>query len=131
MSVSVPSARPQRSGRTGPAGIDRPDAVTRILAGVNTAATAITQVHQVRRAVHRARRLRTDRDDPTRVLPVAPEIADLLPWPGGLRRGTTVAALGGTSLLLTLLGGAMRAGNAWAATVGAPDLGALAAAGYA
>jgi hypothetical protein len=57
---------------------------------------------------------------------VVPELAGLLPWPGGIRRGTTVAAVGCTSLLMTLLAGALRAGS-WAAVVGLPDFGALAA----
>lgn len=64
-----------------------------------------------------------------RVLPVAEPLAPLLPA-GGLRRGSTVAlppAPGATSLLLALLAEAS-AGGAWAAVVGRPDLGVVAAA---
>ncbi|SNY51263.1 hypothetical protein SAMN05421748_111231 [Paractinoplanes atraurantiacus] len=69
-----------------------------------------------------------------RMLPVAPELGNLLPG-RGLRRGSTVAvtagreatAGGGTSLLLALLAEASRAGS-WCAVVGVPSLGAIAAA---
>jgi hypothetical protein len=43
--------------------------------------------------------------DISRVLPCVPELSSLLPWPGGIRRGATVAAVGSTSMLMTLLGG--------------------------
>lgn len=62
------------------------------------------------------------------VLPVATEIADVLPW-RGLRRGATVAVLGSSSLLLTLLAGGMRNGG-WAAVVGLPALSPIAADEY-
>jgi hypothetical protein len=61
-----------------------------------------------------------------RVLPVRGELADLLPW-GGLRRGSTVSVRGSTSLLLTLLAAATGEG-CWAAVVGLPHIGVLAAA---
>lgn len=64
-----------------------------------------------------------------RVLPVVPPLAGLLPG-GGLRRGSTVAVaagVGSTSLLLALLTQASAAG-AWAAVVGRPELGLVAAA---
>ena len=64
--------------------------------------------------------------DRARVLPVHAELADLLPW-GGLRRGSTVAVRGSTALLLALLAEATANGS-WAAVVGMPDLGLLAAA---
>ncbi|WNV91905.1 hypothetical protein RM788_21630 [Umezawaea sp. Da 62-37] len=60
------------------------------------------------------------------VLPVRGELADLLPW-GGLRRGSTVSVRGSTSLLLALLSTATAEG-CWAAVVGVPHLGVLAAA---
>jgi hypothetical protein len=60
------------------------------------------------------------------VLPVAGPLAGVLPG-GGLRRGSTVAVCGSTSLLLALLAEASRAG-AWCALVGLPDLGIQAAA---
>ncbi|WP_196419964.1 hypothetical protein [Actinoplanes aureus] len=50
----------------------------------------------------------------------------LLPWPGGLRRGATVTAVGATSLLM-LLAGAMRNTGSWARVVGMPAFGLLAA----
>ncbi|WP_444662000.1 hypothetical protein ACT17Q_09090 [Cellulomonas sp. CW35] len=58
-------------------------------------------------------------------LPVPPAIAPLLP--DGLRRGATTAVLGSTSLALALLASASAAGS-WAAVVGQPALGLLAAA---
>jgi hypothetical protein len=60
------------------------------------------------------------------VLPVADPLAELLP-DGGLRRGSTVAVCGSTSLLLALLAEASGAGS-WCAVVGLPDLGVQAAA---
>jgi hypothetical protein len=61
-----------------------------------------------------------------RVLPVLPPLPDLLPG-GGLRRGTTVAVGGSTSLLLALMAGPSQAGS-WCAVVGLGSLGAVAAA---
>ncbi|MEV8437062.1 hypothetical protein AB0425_06790 [Actinosynnema sp. NPDC051121] len=63
---------------------------------------------------------------PARTLPVRGELAGLLPW-GGLRRGSTVSVRGSTSLLLTLMAAATGEG-CWAAVVGLPGCGALAAA---
>jgi hypothetical protein len=63
------------------------------------------------------------------MLPVVAPLAALLPG-GGLRRGTTVAlggATGAISLVLALLAEASATG-AWAAVVGRPDLGLVAAA---
>jgi hypothetical protein len=59
-------------------------------------------------------------------LPVAAPLAGLLPW-GGLRRGSTVAVGGSTSLVLAVLAEASRAGS-WCALVGLPGLGVQAAA---
>ena len=64
--------------------------------------------------------------DRARALPVHPELVDLFPW-GGLRRGSTVAVRGSTSLLLALLAESTAAGS-WAAVVGMPNLGVVAAA---
>ena len=58
-------------------------------------------------------------------LPVPAPLAEILP--DGLRRGATTAVLGSTSLVLTLLAHAC-AGGAWAAVVGQPTIGLLAAA---
>ncbi len=60
-----------------------------------------------------------------RVLPVSAALADLLPR-HGLRRGDTVSVTGSTSLLLALLAEATAQGS-WAAAVGLPRLGVLAA----
>jgi hypothetical protein len=68
---------------------------------------------------------RTDELAAQRVLPVLPELRDVLPG-GGLRRGTTIA-LTATSLLLALLAAASRRGS-WCAVVGLPTLGVGAAA---
>lgn len=58
-------------------------------------------------------------------LPVLPELAAVLPF-GGLRRGSTVSVRGSTSLLLALLAEATARGS-WAAVIGMPDLGVVAA----
>jgi hypothetical protein len=62
------------------------------------------------------------------VLPVLPSLASVLPW-AGLRRGATVAVTGpgATSLMLALVAAASTAGS-WAAAVGLPALGLVAAA---
>ncbi|HET7488555.1 MAG TPA: hypothetical protein VFJ85_11545 [Acidimicrobiales bacterium] len=61
-----------------------------------------------------------------RVLPVLPALAGLFPGEG-LRRGSTVAVAGATSLVLALLAGPSAAGS-WCAVVGLPTLGPAAAA---
>ena len=61
-----------------------------------------------------------------RLVPVVPALVPLLPHPG-LRRGSTVAVAGSTSLLLATLAGASSAGS-WCAVVGVPTLGLVAAA---
>jgi hypothetical protein len=61
-----------------------------------------------------------------RVVDVPDQLATLLPW-AGLRRGSVVGVHGCTSLLFALLSTASKAGM-WAAVVGRPDLGVLAAA---
>ncbi|MGH3762543.1 hypothetical protein [Actinophytocola sp.] len=61
-----------------------------------------------------------------RMLPVHTDLAGLFPW-GGLRRGSTVSVHGSTSLLLALLA-PPTASDSWAAVVGMPNLGVLAAA---
>lgn len=59
------------------------------------------------------------------VLPVRPDVAALLPA-GGLPLRSTVAVDGSSRLLLIMLAAATAAGS-WAAVVGLPDLGLLAA----
>lgn len=66
---------------------------------------------------------RAERAD--RQLPVAPELAGLLPT--GLRRGSVLSVQGSAGLLLALLADAS-AGGAWCALVGLPAIGVLAAA---
>lgn len=67
----------------------------------------------------------TDPTSGARVLPVAPEVAGLLPT-GGLDRGGTLVVGGSTALVLALLAEASRTGS-WVAMVGLPRVGVLAA----
>ncbi|MEV4411396.1 hypothetical protein [Catellatospora sp. NPDC049609] len=60
-------------------------------------------------------------------LPVHDALSGLLPWQGGLRRGSVVSVVGSTLLALALLGAASEQGS-WCAAVGMPDLGLIAAA---
>lgn len=69
----------------------------------------------------------TERDSVTgRLLPVRSELSAALPL-GGLRRGSTVSVRGSRALLFALLAEATTRGS-WAAVVGMPDIGAVAAA---
>jgi hypothetical protein len=83
-----------------------------------------------------AERTRPVSSSQTRLLPVVPPLADLLP-DGGLRRGSTVVVTGlagggpegsggGISVALALLAAASGTGS-WCALVGLPGLGAVAA----
>ncbi len=63
---------------------------------------------------------------PGKLLPTRTELAAVLPW-SGLRRGSTVAVHGSVSLLFALLSEATSKGS-WAAVVGMPDIGLVAAA---
>jgi hypothetical protein len=94
--------------------VEPPVARLAALPGVSTASRVAAQAERARAT--------------GRVLPVAPALAGLLPA-AGLRRGSTVAVHGGTSLLLALLAEATTAGS-WAAVVGMPSLGLAAAAEY-
>lgn len=87
--------------------------------------------------VRRASDYALDERGSDRILPVLPELRELLPG-RGLRRGCTVAIdarhdpsgpspAGATSLLLALLADASRSGS-WCAVVGMPTLGVAAAA---
>jgi hypothetical protein len=62
----------------------------------------------------------------TDLLPVPAPLAPLFPA-GGLRRGSALAVVGSTSLLIAMLA-AVSADGAWCAVVGLPTLGLLAAA---
>lgn len=80
-----------------------------------------------------AERVRPTAASRTRLLPVLPPLAALLP-DGALRRGTSVRCDGGPhggalSLALALAAGPS-AGGSWCAVVGAEDMGPLAAAGF-
>ncbi|ADJ49166.1 hypothetical protein AMES_7341 [Amycolatopsis mediterranei S699] len=83
---------------------------------------ALTAIPGVRTAAQ----LREPDAGPGELLTVLPELAGLLPG-GGLRRGSTIAVRGGTSLVLALLAAATRTGS-WAAVTGLPQLGLAAAA---
>jgi hypothetical protein len=67
--------------------------------------------------------------DATLLLPAIEELRPLLPWPGGLLRGATVAAIGSSSLVLALVAGGMSQGG-WATVVGQPWFGVAAAQEY-
>lgn len=104
----VPSGIP---GTPGPAGAAAAIARLTALPGVSTASgVAVAAEHA---------------QTTGQVLPVLSGLSGLLPA-GGLRRGSTVAVHGSTSLLLALLAEATAAGS-WAAVVGLPDLGVVAA----
>lgn len=77
-----------------------------------------------------AERVRPVAASRTRLLPVLPPVASLLP-DGGLRRGTVVRCTGmaASSLALAVAAGPSAAGS-WCGTVGLDELGVLAAAGY-
>ena len=81
-----------------------------------TALTALTEISESARPVSLAGH---------RMLPVLPALAGLLPG-NGLRRGSTVAVSGSTSLALALLAGPSAAGS-WCAAVGLPSMGLAAA----
>lgn len=111
-----PPTRLHPAGSPSPADPAHPLAKLTALPGVSTAS-----------AVAAERASRADWGQAAgRMLPVAPALADLLPG-AGLRRGSIVAVHHSTSLLFALLAEATVAG-AWAAVVGAPSLGIVAAA---
>ncbi|WP_156365312.1 hypothetical protein [Sciscionella sediminilitoris] len=90
----------------------------------SAAPLGVTTLRKLRGAgVRPASELSTDLAE--RLLPVRPDLAEILPL-GGLRKGSTVAVLGSSSLTLALLAEATARGS-WAAVVGRPDLGVLAA----
>jgi hypothetical protein len=83
-----------------------------------------TERHEERTQL--ARRIEPTTLAADQLLPVLPPLARLLPH-GGLRRGTVVAVSGSLRLALALAAGATQAG-CWAAAVGLPELGVVAAA---
>lgn len=91
--------------------------------GARSLATSLTGVPAPRTAPHRTPPVLTDLE--RLPLPAPRELARLLG--PGLRRGSTVAVLGSTSLALALLAPASAAGS-WVGVVGQPSIGLLAAA---
>ncbi|GGM22572.1 hypothetical protein ACFFX1_11050 [Dactylosporangium sucinum] len=123
----VDDDRPRRAwtGRR----IDSKADVARVLAAVGEAGQRRERTSTLNRVVDRAADVALTQPDAARVMPVVPELAGLLPWPGGIRRGATLSALGSASLLFTLVAEAMTQG-AWTAVVGMPGLSALPAQEY-
>ncbi len=123
--------RPTRLRRPTWAGgstISGPEDVRRVLTHVNAAGANRDNTAPALHLVRPAEDVGLTEADVTRALPVHPALAGLLPWPGGIRRGATVAVVNCTSLVMVLLAGAMNPGTAWAAVVGLPSFGAVAAA---
>jgi hypothetical protein len=121
-------ARPRRSSWAGGSTISSPEDVRRVLTQVNDAGLSRDNTALAPQLVRPADEVGLTEADITRVLPVHPALAGLLPWPGGIRRGATVAVVDCTSLVMALLAGAMNLGTAWGAVVGMPAFGAVAAA---
>jgi hypothetical protein len=96
--------------------------VKRLLDDANNAGKA--NLTALARAVQHADEIEL-RPDATRLLDVDDRLKPLLPWPG-IPRGSTVGVVGSMSLLMILLTCATEQG--WAAVVGIPEFGALAAA---
>jgi hypothetical protein len=123
--VAVAGERPAWPGSSRIGGVED---VHRVLDAVNAAGLERAGTAVLARAVQTASESDLVDADVARVLPAVPELEQLLPWPGGLRRGRTIAAVGSTSLIITLLAGAMIGTTSWAAVIGMPGFGALAAA---
>ncbi|WP_206155730.1 hypothetical protein [Cellulomonas taurus] len=86
-----------------------------------TPTVASAAASTVASTVHHGSVLLTDRPP----LPAPPALTPLLP--DGLRRGSTIAVLGSTSLVLAMIAAACTTREAWAAVVGQPSIGLLAA----
>ena len=110
------------SSWSGQARISGPADVQRVLADMNAAGQRRDSTALASQLVQSADAVSIIESD---TAPAA--VAGLLPWPGRIRRGATVVAIGSTSLIMCLLAEAMAAGG-WAAVVGMPAFGALAAA---
>ena len=100
--------------------------VDRLIAEVAGASRQRDRTSDMRSVVERAG---AGQPDTAGTIPVAAELAPLFPWPGGLRRGSAVAAVGSTSLLFAMLAGGLQQGG-YAAVVGMPQLCALPAEEY-
>ncbi|WP_454048930.1 hypothetical protein [Cellulomonas sp. Marseille-Q8402] len=119
------TAPPAAAERPGPVAVPDLPASERAASGPSAlAAPAAPSVASVASVASRSRGplLLTDRPP----LAVPPALTPLLP--DGLRRGSTTAVLGSTSLVLAMIAAACTAREAWAAVVGQPSLGLLAAA---
>ncbi|MFC4066708.1 hypothetical protein [Actinoplanes subglobosus] len=116
-----------RSPWTGPGRIGRAADVRATLALVARAAEQRATTGALAHAVQTGDDAELVSLDLTRIAPAVNELLPLLPWPGGLRRGASIAAVGSVTVLQVLLAGAMRDGS-WAAVVGMPDFGMVAAA---
>jgi hypothetical protein len=125
-SMPGPAATTARARWTGEGHVAAPANVDRILAGIAALAGDRRNTAEALRSVTTVGADGAGQAA-TGYVPVPSPLAALLPWPGGLRRGATIVATGARSLLLALLGGATT-GDGWAAVVGMPDLGLLAAA---
>jgi hypothetical protein len=120
--MSVTARREQRAGTwNGDARIDSRADVERVLTAIADTGRRRDLTAGMNRVVDRADDTAFTAPDAARSVPVVAELAGLLPWPGGLRRGATIAATGSTSLLFALLAGGLQQG-AFAAVVGMPQL---------
>lgn len=97
------------------------------IADVRTAGSAEERAARARAALATVQsRVGTTRDRwEAPALPLAPALESLLP--GGLRRGQVIQVSGSTSLVLALVAQASREGS-WAAMIGMPQVGVVAAA---
>lgn len=109
--------------------LDSGEDVARVLAAVTTVGQRRDRTAGMTRVVGRTTEVALTEPDAARVLPIVAEFADLMPWPGGIRRGATLAATGSTSLIYALLAEAMTQG-AWTAVVAMPTLNPLVAIEY-
>ncbi|MFF5291917.1 hypothetical protein [Paractinoplanes globisporus] len=96
----------------GPHRSDQPSMWNASLAEVNVATVGRGSVAALARVVEPADEVEL-RPGATKILPVPTPLDWLLSWPGGIRRGATVAAVGSTSLLMSRLASATTQG--WAA----------------
>src|SRR4051812_33383103 len=112
--------RTARAAWAGPTRIDTPGDVERVLAAVNTAGLGHGNTAAMPTPAQTGSDVELSEPDASRIQPVIAEFRDLMPWPGGIRKGATLAAVGSTSILLALLAGAMTSG-AWAAAAGIPE----------
>jgi hypothetical protein len=106
--------RPTRPSWSGDGRITGRDDVGRLLRDVNAAELSRDTTVLATQLVQPAEDIGLADADLARVLPAPPALAGPFPWPGGIRRGATVAAVGSTSLVIALLADAMSAGS-WAA----------------